>query len=132
MGREDGLFREGSWMVKLQSHVHQHRRKTRQVPSNWNAARISFAMVKNAQKMSALSEFDEPRPASNNVELVFLGSDGACVQEGSDPFMSGNELLCCMGLKKCLQKGLHWQYKCQACHSECPDDNEFPIRRCQR
>merc|ERR1711935_379604 len=35
-------------------HVNQHWRKTRQVPSNWNAARISFATVKNAQKMSAL------------------------------------------------------------------------------
>lgn len=71
-------------------------------------------------------------PASNSVELVLLGSDGACVQEGNDPFTSGDELLCCMGLKKCLQKGLHWQYKCQACHSSCPNDDEFPIRRCQR
>merc|ERR1712008_65977 len=46
---EHGHVNTMSW------YVNQHWRKTRQVPSNWNAARISFAMVKNAQKMSALS-----------------------------------------------------------------------------
>merc|ERR1712008_119962 len=46
---EHGHVNTMSW------YVNQHWQKTRQVPSNWNAARISFAMVKHAQKMSALS-----------------------------------------------------------------------------
>merc|ERR1711956_102459 len=45
---EHGHVNTMSW------HVNQHWRKMRQVPSNWNAVRISIATVKNAQKMSAL------------------------------------------------------------------------------
>jgi len=78
---------------------------------------------------SRACELDKPRPTSDNVAVVLLGSDGACVEEGDDPFTSGNEKLCCMGLKKCLHKG---KYRCQACHSACLDDDEFLTRHCQR
>merc|ERR1711956_142923 len=41
---EHGRVNTMSW------HVNQHWRKTRQVPSNWNAVRISIATVKKCTK----------------------------------------------------------------------------------
>eukprot|EP01051_Picozoa_sp_SAG22_P010372 SAG22_NODE_931_length_6450_cov_2.817981_7_plen_827_part_00 len=51
-------------------------------------------------------------------------------QAEAAPEHNRNFPYCCAGMKTCLRKDAGWEYRCQKCEQECPDDVHYEARQC--